>query len=212
MANTILCGSGCDTVTMPQSYHSACDGKQLRKQLFPYFALVNCDVAIPAPTDIAAWTSLCASGDVALSPKGNLVIPKPSQTTSDNVDPCVGTVVLESIYNLTFTTYNAKKGEDCMYWKQLLKNYSNLRLIWFDCDGCAYMTDEYLDFANGGTVVPTGNPGFQFSIAEIPHPLTGDGNKAAWEVTFQVKLDGEDMFCYAEVPGLLTALQTCQNA
>ena len=210
MPSTLLCASNCGTTEKPpQTYHKSCDQNAFRTYGYPHFALISCNVAIPDPNDIAQWTALCASGDIAISPKGILSIPAPDQTTGI-IDACGSEEVLETTYKLNFETHQATKLEDCKYFYEFLKNHKNYRIIFFDCDGMVTLTSEYLDFVDGTTTTaPTGSPGYEFTVSRVPHPEEGQGRKVKWTFEASVRFSGTDMLCYTEIPGLLPALQSC---
>lgn len=204
-----VCSTSCGAlVNPPAQYSDICSGTVFRRYGSSFFALVKCDVNIPDPTDISAWQSLIDSGDIAVSPCGKIDIASPDVET-DQISGCGNEEAIETTYNIVYTTYEtADDRSDYSYFKALLANYSNQRLIWFDCDSYAFMQDEYVDFINGNSAVaPVGNPGFEFSISSPPHPVEGSGRRVRWEVTFQIDLNGNRIVCPAYVDGLLGALQ-----
>lgn len=205
-----LCSSTCGTLTAPpQSYYDQCGGNVFRAYGNPYFALIKCDIAIPAPLDVAAWQALVASGDVMIGPEGSIEIPAPSVVTSTAVKACGGATVMSSTYALTFTTYQTGKNlEDWKYFKELLKNHGNYRIIWFDCDGNVSIADEYVAFIMDPVAnpAPAGSPGYEFTISAPPHPTRGDGDNVLWSFTAEIKLTGTEIICQAQIPGLFQTL------
>lgn len=208
-----LCSSTCGALAAPPaSYYDKCVGNVFRKYGNPYYALIKCDVAIPDPLDIAAWEALVISGDVKIGPNGKIDIPAPSVVTSQDVNICSGATVLSSTYALTFSTYQTSTNlEDCDYFADILRNHSNYRIIWFDCDGNVSLSSEYAAFVKnqGATPAPTapiGSPGYEFTISAPPHPTQGDGDKVLWTFTAEIELDGSDIICQAQIPGLFQAL------
>lgn len=211
---TVLCGSGCAALTKPpKSYRSNCDENKFRNYGYPHFGLIKCDIAVPDPTDLAQWAALCTSGDVVLSPKGKVVIGRP-EAQAEIIDGCGAETVLESTYKLLFETYQATTFEDCKYFYDILKNHQNYRVFVFDCDGNVTLSKEYIKYIADVNSVPavtptpiTGSPGLEFTISQIPHPEEGTGRKVKWTFEMSIRLSGNEMLCYQNVPGLLGALQ-----
>lgn len=210
--SNLLCSSTCGVAGQPPAtYADLCDGNQFRKYGFPFFGLAKCDFTLPDPTDIAAWQTAIDAGDVVLSPRGKMDISIDTETDPD-VNICAGETVVSTTYSLTFSTYQAVKFQDCRYFAQLLKQHLNYRIFWFTCEGCVYMPSEYVDFVyetnNAGTpVAPSASPGFEFTISSPPTETEGTGKKIVWTFTAEIELNGSDIICYTEIPGLFEALQ-----
>ena len=169
---------------------------------------MRCDVNIPDPTDLAAWEALVADGSIQVSPCGKIDIASPDVET-EQISGCGDETAIETTYNIAYSTYEtAENRSDFTYFKTLLRNHQNYRLMWFDCDNYAFMQSEYVDFVNGATAdAPTGNPGYEFTIPSPPHPVEGTGRRVRWEMTFQLSLNGNDIVCPSFIDGLLGAMQ-----
>ena len=207
---SVLCSTNCGATADPQaSYWDQCDGNTFRKYAYPYMALMRCDLNLPDPNDLTAWETAFTNGAIQLLPCGKVTLPAPTVETSEDVNVCGGATVLSTTYNVTFETYQtAEDYTDGVFYKNFLRNHSNYRVMWFDCNSVPYMSGEYADFVNGQTVnAPVGAPGFEFTVSAPPHPVEGDGQRQKWEFTIEIELDGQEIICGAPVPGLLAALQ-----
>lgn len=205
---TELCGATIGAANQPiESYHAYATGNQTRKAGKQYFVLIGCNVNIADPTDLALWDAAVTAGDIKISPKGKIVIPVPTLTTSPDIDDCGGDTVLDMTYQLQFSTYQAN-DTDAEYWNEFFKNYSQYRVAWFDCKQNFNTPGEYVDFIRdpANATAPVGAPGFSFTVSVPPHPVRGDGNRVRWETTMEINLDGNEIIRYGNVPGLFTAL------
>lgn len=205
---TTLCGAGCGTSGQPMAtYTDYCDEVTLRRYGNPYFVLIGCNVNIADITDLVAVAALVTSGDIVVGPVGKFDVPKPSVVTSEDINICSGVTVINTTYAPTFSTYQTADN-DCEYWADLLKRHKSFRVMWFDCDQNLSAQGEYIDFLRdpANASVPTGNPGFEFTVAEPPHPVEGDGKKVRWEVVFNIELSGSEIIRYANLPGLFDAM------
>lgn len=201
-----LCNSECGALVQPpKSFEVLCEKPGRKKYGFPYLVFVSRDVVLPDPTDIPAWEALVASGDVCISPCGK-VEPTVSPTVSSDSNNCGIEEVIETVYDLVYSTKSADKDAltHCAYYESLVSNPC-LNVFLMDCDGNPYLTPEYRDFANGGMIAPVGNPGYEFSMTSPPVPTNSDGNFELWTFTIQVKLDGSQIFCPVVLP-ILNAL------
>lgn len=206
---TALCGAECGTSGKPQqSYRAFCDDVITRRYGNPFFALIGCNVTIPDITDLVSVAALVASGDIYLGPIGKIDLPAPSVVTSEDINICAGVTVINTTYALTFSTYQTA-DDDCEYWADFLKRHRGFRIVWFDCDGNLYCQGEYVTFGRTPLTAPTptGNPGFEFTVASPPHPVEGDGKKVRWETTLNIELPGSEIIRYVNIPGLFDAFK-----
>lgn len=178
--SSLLCSTACGELTSPPaSYWDGCDGNVFRKLGYPFAAIVRCDVEIPDIKDLTAWSAAKAAGNIQLLPCGKVRTTSGFDTSSD-VDDCGGDVVLETTVDVTFETYQtAKDKSDYIYWKTLLKNHSNYRLVWFDCDGCPTFNPAATESVLNSTP-NVGNPGYAFTISSNPDFVEGDGGRGKW--------------------------------
>lgn len=206
----ILCSTNCGAAANLAAYWDACDGSaNYRKYGNNFLALIKCDIAIPDPSDLTAWETAVTNGDIIIYPLGKIDIPAPSVDTSNDVDACLTNVAVRQTYTIEVSTYQTKEDySDYSFHKNLAKNYSNYRAIWFNCEGAVTMEDDYVDFINGVTVDPlTTNPGFAFSVTAPPHPTQGDGEQTRWLWSMEIQRSAGDIFQTTLVPGLLASVQ-----
>lgn len=206
MAN-FLCSTKCGALAAPpKSFEINCQKPGRKKYGFPYLGFLDRSLVISDPTNIEEWCAAAEKALVCISPCGKIEMSASTTTTSDT-NNCGVEEVIETVYDLTFSTYSADSTglSHCQYYESLLSN-GCLNAILFDCDGNPMLTAEYRDFINGVTATPpTGSPGFEFTMTSIPTPTSGDGNFEVWSFGIQFKLDGTQMLC----PVILDGLQEC---
>lgn len=207
--SNLICAASCgNAINPPSSYQDPCLPKTRKKYGFPYYALIRNDQVIADPSDIVlGWTPLKGT-ELQISPCGKIDLGSPSFTTSTDDSACGDTEVLETIYTPTFSTYwvDDTSLTHATYFQDLVDKYKCQSVIMFDCDGNPYLPREYRDFIVNAGPAPTGSPGFDFGLLQVPHPTQGDGNFEKWQVQLEIKLNGEEILVPTPLDGLLTAL------
>jgi hypothetical protein len=174
-----------------------------------HFAIIKCDYQFTDITDVAEWEAAVVSGDVAISPPGQLTSPAPTQTVAE-IEGCRREIVgnIEHIFDFS-TEQTGDSLEDYDYFKDIFTNSAGYRIVFFHCDGRIVMEDEYVDQASGGVPDVTGlSPGFEFSVSVVPHIVeNADLRVERWVTQFKVKRGKNDgVLLAASLPAVYQAL------
>lgn len=209
----ILCPTACGTSDLVSSYFDCLNGDLTRKFGANYFALVKCDYQFVDITDPTEWQAAVAAGDVKLSPPGSLVINSPD-ATAFVIEGCGRELLGEVTYTIDFTTYQVGQlvnnvPADFVYWRDLLANSGNYRVIFIDCAELFRVDDGWMDamITAAGTppVTVTGtNPGFVFSVTQVPFFGAGEEQLGVWNTQFTIKKIG--LMESIALPGILPVL------
>jgi hypothetical protein len=185
---SLLCSTTCGTIASPPASYFDCTD-EFREYGANLFALVKCDYQFTDITDATEWNTAITSGDVQISPPGQVLMQAPTQTVTE-IEGCRREVVGDIQYTIDFNTLQvAPDLSDYTYWKTLFANAAAYRIIIIHCDGRFMMEDEFIDQANGGTPVITGkNPGFEFSVTAVPYiGEQTDLRYEQWITQFRIK-------------------------
>lgn len=214
MAN-FNCSPDCITATnVPISFEKKCTPQVRKTYGFPYYALVKKGfLQTFDPSILANWETAIAAGDIQLSPCGKFELGTPTFTTSTDTNNCGITEILETIYQPTFTTYGSDPDglTHCDYWAALTEEEC-LDIIFFDCADNVIVNPIYRKLIATPAINNNIGAGLQYSLIQAPYVDNGDANKERTNVQFEIKLDGKQILCPVEVPGLLDALKNALPA
>jgi hypothetical protein len=191
---SLICSTNCGTIQSPPQSYGGCD-ITTRQFGFDHFGFIKCDYAFTDILDSTEWNTAVGANNIRISPKGILDFPKPTFDTV-KATGCGNKITLPANYTLNFTTLDtATDHTDFTYWKNVFDNRDSFRLFFFDCNGFFYLEDDWITAVDGGSpaTVSGGNPGFKFSITEMPFPdkeTAGDNDFYKWGVQFQFLKSG----------------------
>lgn len=208
MAISLLCASSCGAASsdVPANYHDPC-AFEVRKYGARQLVWIRCDYVFTDITDDAEWTAAVAADQIGVSPHGIVTLNEPSQNTFQ-IDGCGTEYVEEAEYDIDFQTYFVDSALlDFDYWKTVFSGFTGYRLMWFDCNGILFLTDNFANEIKTGTppiAVAGESPGFEFSVTKTPVPIEGEGNLWQWSTQFRIK--SINVLCGVYLPDIITAL------
>lgn len=201
--------AGCNTITCSTPLAASFASDIVKSAGMDQFALIRKGVQIPDLNDITAYEALVASGDIILGPCGTLALGDPTDTTTTTA--CGDDRSLETLYELTFTTYDLNEQFEHVEWfDEMYRKRGCYNVILFDCaKGGGHPTfnskaRRIISGQEAGTLDT--DPGIPFTMSAKPSRGTGDANKEIWTFTLQIRLDGNEMLGQSYFPGLLDAL------
>lgn len=179
----------------PQTYYGGTDS--IRRFGFNHFILIECDYAFTDILDSAEWASAVLANSIRISPPGALVINAPTQT-SFAIEGCGREIVGEATYTFDFTTYQdgaftAGLPDAMVYWRNVLNNAAGYRLMLLDCvANKMFVDDGWPDEVAAGApaTIASNNPGYEFSVSQIPYWSEGQESLGLWTTQFTVKKSG----------------------
>lgn len=187
---SVICATSCPGGSVPVEYHEFCDIKKKRHGK-TYFALIACDYVFTDITDAAEWDTARGAGSIIVSPPGILDIPVPGLETIE-ITGCGQESNGEIDYALNYLTYwTADDLSDDDFFDAIFKSASGYRIIWWDCEPGAFaLAPDWVTAvkAGGGPIaIANSNPGFEFSVTQVPHQIEGEGNLSQWSMNLSVK-------------------------
>lgn len=188
---SLLCSTTCGTLPQPPASYFDCTDT-FRDYGANYFALVKCDYVFTDVSDAAEWQAAITSGDIQISPPGEVTIQAPTVTVTE-IEGCRREVVGDIQYTIDFTTIQtAADLSDYDYWEDFFSNSSAYRIIIIHCDGRFMLEDEFVDLLNGDVVTVTGlSPAFEYSVVTVPHIVENtDLRYEQWTTQFRIKRSG----------------------
>lgn len=207
----LLCPTACGTASLVSTYFDCTD--KTRKYGGNYFLLIKCDYQFTDITDPTEWQTAVTNGDIAVSPPGSVVVNAPD-ASSFVIEGCGREIVGEATYTVDFTTYQVGDNtnnvpDDIVYWRDLLDGSPNYRLVLLDCNEIFRMDDGWMDaiITAAGTppvTISGANPGFEYSVTQIPFFAAGEEQLGVWTTQFTVKKIG--MMEGALLPGIVPVL------
>jgi hypothetical protein len=192
---TEICSASCGAIPeVPGSYCNACDAPTLRRHGACFFGLIACDVQFTDILDPGEWSTYVAANQIHISPEGTMVKTK-STGNAIEYNGCGKKTPSKVTWTFDFTTYcvGDDLSSDFIYWYNLCQNANNYRFFWFDCNGFFYFKDDWMDVLaiDGGATAPitvaSSNPGFSFSLTEVPDTGEGDDNNEIWTIQFEIE-------------------------
>lgn len=180
--------------TAPSTYFSGSD--LIRKYGFNHFILIECDYQFTDILDAAEWTTAVAADSIHISPPGALIMQPPTQT-SFVIEGCGRETTGEATFLIDFTTYQdgaftSAVPDSMVYWRDLFDNAAGYNIMFLDCNNKLFVDDGWADAVGGGApaTIANNNPGFVFSISQVPYWSEGQESLGLWTTQFTVKKTG----------------------
>ena len=205
--STALCPGTCPAPTAITGFYTCTS--VTRKADVKFFILIKCTYQFTDILDTTEWTTGITSGDIVISPPGDLDIPTPTQT--DVQTTCDTWKTGELTYDLTWTSYEVAAGDtsDIDFYDTIDGEQGLWRIMWLDCNAgderFAINRDwaAEIDATAPAAVTITGtSPGFPFSVIQKPHFVKGDGGFGTWTMGFRVRPTDNRMIVSRNLPGV----------
>lgn len=192
-----ICPTDCGVQTLISTYFDCND--RTRKYGANHFILLKCDYQFTDISDPSEWTAAIVSGDAAISPPGIVTINAPD-ANAFVIEGCGRELIGEATYTIDFQTYQVGPNtnnvpDDIVYWRNLFSRHASYRIMLVDCNEIFYLDNGWMDaaIAAAGTppiTVSGANPGFEFSITQLPFFGAGEEQFGVWQTQFTIKKIG----------------------
>lgn len=206
----MLCSSSCGGGSAVPRFPTGCV-LETRKGGIPNLIFMSCNVrfagdgetsvSLTTPTgstiqvgkitDYTSWAILVQNNMVRISPEG--LGDKPESTyTQQRLSSCRPEQIASETHTINFQSYQVDTDNfsDRTYWNQVRRNFDKYRLVYIDCNGIIYYSDDVED------------PGFEFVPTALGYviPQVGETDNAYYQANLSFVYEG--IPAMVEVPNI----------